>query len=63
MPVERNSYVVRHVAKMPRMMNAGVRQAIESGKLNGNEVLPAKMVLMIDGVALNLNFDGEIHLE
>src|SRR2546423_716134 len=40
MPVERNSYVVRHVAKMPRMMNAGVWQAIESGKLKAEKVGP-----------------------
>jgi SAM-dependent methyltransferase len=40
MPVERSSYVVRHVAKMPGMTIAGVREAIESRKLKAEKVGP-----------------------
>jgi len=40
-----------------------ITKAIESGKLKGNEALPAKMVLTIDGVGLNVSFDGEVQLE
>src|ERR687885_509057 len=40
MPVERSSYVVRHVAKMPGMTIAGVREAIEYRKLKAEKVGP-----------------------
>jgi hypothetical protein len=40
-----------------------VVRAVDSGKLKGNEVLPAKMVLTVNGVELNISFDGEIQLE
>jgi hypothetical protein len=40
-----------------------VAKAIESGRLQGNESLPAKMTLTVNGVDLTISFDGEIHLE
>jgi hypothetical protein len=40
-----------------------VRGAIESGKLKGNEKLPAKMTLTIAGVDLSYVIDGSIELE
>jgi len=39
-----------------------VRDAIEAGKLKGNEKLPAKMVLTIGGVALSHEINDEIEL-
>ncbi len=40
-----------------------VAKAIAEGKLKGNEVVPAKMQLTIDGIGLTLTLDGEIRLE
>lgn len=40
-----------------------VAKAMTDGRLTGNEVLPAKMTLSVNGVDLNVSFDGEIHLE
>jgi hypothetical protein len=39
-----------------------VRDAIEAGKLKGNEKLPAKMVLTIGGVTLSHEITDEIEL-
>ena len=46
-----------------REIEKAVRDAIESGKLKGNEKLPAKMTLSIAGVALSYVIDGAIELE
>ena len=40
-----------------------VRDAVSSGKLKGNEHLPAKMTLSIGGIGLSLVIDGSIDLE
>lgn len=40
-----------------------VAKAIESGRLKGNESLPAKMTLTVNGVDLTVSFDGDIHLK
>jgi hypothetical protein len=40
-----------------------VRAAIDSGKLRGNEKLPAEMVLTIGPVSLRHKVDGTIELE
>jgi hypothetical protein len=40
-----------------------VRKAIEDGKLKGNEVLPAHMVLTVGTLDLNVEFDAELTLE
>ena len=39
-----------------------VRDAVASGRLKGNEKLPAKMVLTIGGVSLTHEISGEIDL-
>jgi len=39
-----------------------VRDAVASGKLKGNEKLPAKMALTIGGVALTHEINDEIEL-
>lgn len=40
-----------------------VAKAMADGSLKGQETLPAKMKLTIDGIDLDVSFDGEIHLE
>lgn len=46
-----------------REIEKAVRDAIDSGKLKGNEKLPAKMTLTIAGVDLSYVIDGTIELE
>ena len=46
-----------------REIELAVRAAIESGKLKGNEALPATMTLEIGALKLSTKFDGEIRLE
>ena len=46
-----------------REIEKAVRDAISSGKIKGNEKLPAKVVLTVGGVALSWNIDGQIELE
>ena len=45
-----------------REIEKTVRDAIEAGKLKGNEKLPAKMVLTIGGISLTHEIAGEIEL-
>jgi hypothetical protein len=40
-----------------------VRQAIESGKLKGDESLAAHMTLHIGQIELDVKFDGEVRLK
>jgi hypothetical protein len=46
-----------------REIETAVERAMAAGKLKGNETLPAKMTLTIEGVGLNVTFDGKISLE
>jgi hypothetical protein len=46
-----------------REIEAAVERALASGKLKGNETLPAKVTLTVEGVALDVTFDGKISLE
>jgi hypothetical protein len=46
-----------------REIESAVESAMAAGKLKGNEALPAKMTLTIDGVSLEVSFDGKIALE
>ena len=45
-----------------REIEKTVRDAIEAGRLKGNEKLPAKMVLTVGGVNLAHEIAGEIEL-
>ena len=45
-----------------REIEAAVERAIKSGKLKGNEKLPAKMTLTIEGVSFTHDVSGEIEL-
>jgi hypothetical protein len=46
-----------------REIEKAVRAAIESGKLKGNEALPAKMTLTVGGISLTHAIDDTIELE
>jgi hypothetical protein len=46
-----------------REIEQTVRAAVSGGKLKGNEALPAKMVLTIEGVSLSVEIEGAIELE
>jgi hypothetical protein len=46
-----------------REIEKAIRSAVESGKLKGNETLPAKMVLTVGGVNLNYEVKSDIELE
>ena len=40
-----------------------VRDAIAKGRLKGNEKLPAKMTLTVDGINLSFTVNGTVELE
>jgi uncharacterized protein DUF6494 len=46
-----------------REIESAVERAIASGKLKGNETLPAKMTLTLGGTELNVSFEDNIKLE
>jgi hypothetical protein len=46
-----------------REIETAVERAMAAGTIKGSEALPAKMTLTIDGVALDVSFDGKITLE
>jgi ribosomal protein L1 len=45
-----------------REIEKAVREAIESGKLKGDETLPAEVTIRIGGVELTEKIDGKIEL-
>jgi deoxyribodipyrimidine photolyase-like uncharacterized protein len=46
-----------------REIEQAVRSAISSGRLKGNETLPAKAILTIEGMGLALEIEGAVELE
>jgi hypothetical protein len=46
-----------------REIEKAVRAAVESGKLKGNEALPAKVTLTVGGIALTHTIEDVIELE
>ena len=46
-----------------REIESAVERAMAAGKLKGSETLEAKMTLVVNGVALDVSFDGKIALE
>jgi len=46
-----------------REIEAAVERALAAGRVKGNETLDAKMTLVVNGVALDVSFDGKIALE
>ena len=45
-----------------REIEMAVRDAVKAGRLKGNEKLPAKMVLTVDGISLSHQINDEIEL-
>ena len=46
-----------------REIESAVERALAAGQLKGNETLEGKMTLVVNGVALEVSFDGKIALE
>jgi len=46
-----------------REIEQAIRSAVASGRLKGNEALPAKMTLTVEGVALAVEIEGAVELE
>jgi hypothetical protein len=46
-----------------REIEQAVRAAVSGGKLKGNEALPAKVILTVDGISLSVEIEGVIELE
>ena len=46
-----------------REIERAVGQAIGDGTIKGTERFPARMTLVINGLNVNVSFDGEIKLE
>ena len=46
-----------------REIEQAVRAAVSGAKLKGNEALPAKVVLTVDGISLSVEIEGAIELE
>jgi hypothetical protein len=46
-----------------RDIEQAVRSAVSSGRLKGNETLPAKAMLTVDGIGLSVEIEGAIELE
>jgi len=46
-----------------REIEQAVRAAIVDGRLKGNEALPAKVTLTVDGVGLAMDIEGVVELE
>jgi hypothetical protein len=45
-----------------REIELGLREAVESGRLEGNERLPARAVVRVDGLEQEIVVEGEISL-
>jgi len=46
-----------------REIEQAVRAAISGGRLKGNEALPAKVTLTVEGIGLAIGIEGAIELE
>jgi hypothetical protein len=46
-----------------REIEQAVRAALGGGRLKGNETLPARVMLMVDGIGLSVEIEGAIELE
>jgi ribosomal protein L1 len=46
-----------------REIESAVERAVAAGRIKGNESFDAKMTLVVDGIALKVDFDGKISLE
>jgi hypothetical protein len=46
-----------------REIELAIRAALAAGRLKGNEALPARVVLSVEGLALSVEIDGTVELE
>jgi hypothetical protein len=46
-----------------REIEQAVRAAVSDGRLKGNEALPAKVLLTVDGIGLSVEIEGAVELE
>jgi Family of unknown function (DUF6494) len=46
-----------------REIEQAVRAALASGRLKGNEALPAKVTLAVDGIGLSIDIEDDVELE
>jgi hypothetical protein len=46
-----------------REIEQAIRTAIADGRLKGNEALPSKVLLAVDGIGLAVEIEGAIELE
>jgi hypothetical protein len=46
-----------------REIEQAVRAAVAASRLKGNEALPAKMTLTVEGIGLSLVIEGAVELE
>jgi Family of unknown function (DUF6494) len=46
-----------------REIEQAVRAAVTGGRLKGNEALPAKVTLTVEGVGLAVEIEGAVELE
>ena len=46
-----------------REIEQAVRSAVAAGRLKGNEALPAKAMLTIEGLGLSVQIEGAVELE
>ena len=46
-----------------REIEQAVAQAIASGKIKGDDHFPAHMTLVVQGLDIDISFDGEIKLQ
>jgi hypothetical protein len=46
-----------------REIEQAVRAALSSGRLKGNEALPARVTLTVDGIGLSVEIEGAVELE
>jgi Family of unknown function (DUF6494) len=46
-----------------REIELAIRAAVAGGKLKGNEALPAKVTLTIEGIGLAVDIEGAVELE
>ena len=46
-----------------REIEQAVRAAVAGGRLKGNEALPAKVTLTVEGIGLSVEIEGAVELE
>jgi hypothetical protein len=46
-----------------REIEQAVRKSVADGRLKGNEALPAKMILTVEGAGLAIEIEGAVELE